>query len=246
MMADKRPDPDEALNGPGRHALPSHAPLSTHDLLRRMGHDVDRWEEEEPDDPPAAQPSASFGQPAPQRPHPPAPPPDDEEEFSTEEYLQGLLARLNGPGSQRHNPSSHQPLDPTEPALAENQSPATPAEPRRSTPPPELGYDMSAMRELANLNAKHALTTHNRRHRISAARIKLILATAAIAASFALIELASRGTWWLLYAGLTALLLAAGWTFQYLWITQDFRTGPAGPAAADPPPAHQPAQPPSG
>ncbi len=161
----------------------------------------------------------------------------DDEEESIDDYMAKLMARVRGIAVEE-NPKSAKPA-----ASSVKQTPRSnpPAQEKKSEPPaaapqeglkdeefrprtvaPEKTDHLSAMRELANQNARMALDSHTRQQLRSGMRWKLITAISALLTSFLLMWIATwQGT--LAYFGaLTCMVVAVVWGLQYLMLMTQF------------------------
>src|SRR5690606_15198150 len=110
---------------------------------------------------------------------------ENEDDFSVEDYMSRLMARIQGQTSAP--PLLYHPLEKDPPAVQPPSAlappPASGAEALASdgtfTPrhkPPELSSNLSAMRDLANRNAREALDTHSRKQLKSDSTVTLAVA----------------------------------------------------------------------
>ncbi|HEX5442324.1 MAG TPA: hypothetical protein VFW87_00785, partial [Pirellulales bacterium] len=148
------------------------APVNMTDLLSRFGISLDTTPDEHAksdDDAAVASPTSEIAT----RPAKPA----EEDEDSIDAYMARLMQRLGAktpsPPSRPHHEA--QPSPRAAPAVVDQpepeESPAAPVVAKLSDPsemgrralPPERAADLSAMRELANLNARSAIDKHERR-----------------------------------------------------------------------------------
>ena len=116
-------------------------------------------------------------------------------------------------------PLSQQPLEPTptdppdEEVVVRNA--AQPAEMKPRALPAERSVDFSAMRELANLNARAAIDAHVRRLAGQRGTGKLAGAVAAISAAGVLLWLHSLGNAMAFQYAMVCLAVSAIWVFRY-------------------------------
>jgi hypothetical protein len=233
------------------------APLSTLEVLRRMGTTLDFTDDEAPggEEPPARLP-------APARPAP-APLPTERSKSPTstgraeghashqedgeaiEEYMSQLLQRMRGPKAGENAVELSRPpvAESLVPALAEPASEPEPAPVVTSTPPtqfvpralaPELTADFSAMRALANTTARQAIDAHRRRRQARFTRGKLTVAAIALTISFALLWLSSDGSHVALWSAIASGLVSVYWGGRYILLAHKLR-GKAEEAAAEEP-----------
>jgi hypothetical protein len=185
--------------------------LSSVALLRRLGAMPDFEDEQEPPAaaaPPAVQPAVV--------PHIAQPVIAEEpEEDDIAAYMQRLMAR-NGVSSGR--PSEPQSIVPKPKAAAPRESVAEQPRPgfdKASEPgdmaprslPPELSANLSAMRELANANARMAIQTHARRKTASTTLGKAAFCLGGLAGTLIAIWLYIAGVQWAVYAAATTGIL---------------------------------------
>ncbi len=203
---------------------------SAAELLKRLGMypDSDSDEEESAEQAQAwqAQPEVSHSD----RPQQPASTEAEEgdEDVSVEDYMSRLLARIRGqesPPVPVYQPASPQQekVDPPARALPEGSQESESASEESYAPrhrAPELNKNMSAMRDLANRNAREALDTHSRRQLKNDSVVTLSVAIVAMLASFVLMWLSTQSqgmfTYWL---SLIALVIAGIWGIKYLYMT---------------------------
>jgi len=160
---------------------------------------------------------------------------DDEadEEEALEEYLQEWMQRIGVRQSTGTNPAATGKTGedsktaaggastPSGTRSSGDQTPAeqVPPEPPQPAyqpkPAPELGYDLGAMRTLANVTANSAINTFNCGQLVRVALFKLLLAALALICCFGLLRLYPGDTVWYLALPLINLSLAALWTWQY-------------------------------
>jgi hypothetical protein len=163
----------------GEEVPSTGAPVSTADVLARLGHSG-LWNEEdnqlaEETDVPATgelpPPSLTDAEKdVPCVDSNPVSPGGGEDEDSIEEYMSSLLQRLRGP-SEPSAQSAVEPITPRQPITeiplqSELRHDPLPAESDGGYVPrshaPEIGTSLAAMRELANNNARTAIATHRR------------------------------------------------------------------------------------
>jgi len=161
----------------------------------------------------------------------------DDEEESIDDYMAQLMARVRGtagepePRRETAAPSPESPAAPAEKPTAPPPLPdrdSTPADEDRGpveVPPraaaPERHVDLSAMRELANLSAKTAISHHDLGRLRLMRRTKLAIALGASAVGAALLWLwRARGADEVaFYAAMTGFTVALFWGIQYLMLT---------------------------
>jgi hypothetical protein len=220
------------------------APVNLMEILRRTGANLDFAEAEaeaesaglvtvpQPPEPVASEPPMPEPMiPEPMVPKPPVASHGDDEE-SIDDYMVKLLERVRGGAPA--GPSSYQmpaSRPPTPPApVAAMSEPAVPAAGGESANPkemapravaPEKNVNLSAIRELANLQAKSALTQHERRRLSISSRAKLLVTIVALSVGMFLIW--ARLTQGLpdntVYAAAIAFTVAVFWGFQYFVVT---------------------------
>ncbi len=263
---DRAPRPDRgALDGPPREAaaaaesstfeepqpeevafepVSQEAPLSTLDVLRRMGATVNFADDEESPAPPRA-----SARPVPARPPVESPQPSPgaghadrhggrhEDGEAIEQYMSQLLQRMRAPKAEevwgelspppKADSPTPPPPSPREVAPAASPSaPTSPNTPSQFVPralAPELTADFSAMRALANNTARHALDTHRRGRQVRSTRGKLVVAAIALALSFTLLWLSTSGSSLVLWSAVTSLLVSVYWGGRYLLLTRRLR-----------------------
>lgn len=167
---------------------------------------------------------------------------EDGEEESIDEYMAKLMARVRGltkDDSPKSNPAPAQKsagsesdsATKVEPSL-EKKSESVPAAPKPSeltdsefrprAVAPEKTDHLSAMRELANKNARMALDSHTRKMLLANMRWKLVIALVALFTCFFLMWVATwQGT--IAYFGaVTSMVIAVVWGLQYLMLMTQF------------------------
>jgi hypothetical protein len=165
----------------------------------------------------------------------------DPQDISVDEYMANLMERLqrNLSTAAATRPSG-EPARPASPARPDELSPsfrpsdARPSEPRRIVPV-ENATDRSAMRELANQNARQALEVHSRKRLVQVAWGKLILAIVATGASLAVVQITRLGSTVALVALLVCMGAATWWTCQFLRLTARRSSHPQVETKAEPP-----------
>jgi hypothetical protein len=189
----------------------------------------------------------------PKRAPAPAPVSAASEEEDYDAYMKAQMARLLGQSASRTNAASGQTKNsaPAPQAASPEPEPATtavttpePKRPERSLAPravpPELNADLSAMREVANANARSAIQTHMNRtvskERLKGVRACLIM----LAVSAALLWRHFNGQEWMLEAavavGLMSLLLGSGQLYKmYKFRKHDAELDPRRGAVSSPP-----------
>lgn len=170
------------------------------------------------------------------RNQPPAPPRDDDAGDQIDKYMADLMKRYG-------MPAEASPADPVPKAKAATvpDKPATEAAeappPREPTVPPELSLGLNAMRDLANTNARRAITKHVTERLTKQAFIKLVLSLFAIVVALVMAELSLPGHTVLFVIAVVAMTSATLWGVQYLLTTRQLlvqlpkKTAPP-PAAA--------------
>jgi len=148
---------------------------------------------------------------------------DDED--SVEQYMAKLLERVRSPGARAEpTPAPTGAVAPkAEPAPVPEERPLPPAplesmedlSPR--TVAPERSVDLSAMRELANMQAKTAIQTHSQRKTVSAVRSKFIVAVLALCCGGALTVL-----YWKLPNEVTLYGIGGAFVTAVVWLLQYF------------------------
>lgn len=165
---------------------------------------------------------------------------EEEQEESIEQYMAGLLARVNSGSPSSYSPppaerakrtpratqASQERADRTDDSNSRNNShealqpyPAV-GEPHRKRPrarAPERAEDLVTLRELANLSAQSALDTHARSRLMKSANAKLAVVTVALATAGILFFRWSivPGSNSYFYTGLAVALVAIFWGVQY-------------------------------
>ena len=234
---------DETPAQPPEAVNPNAAAVDLQEVLRRLGHKVDFSEDDaaESQAMPAesgrslgARQSAEGGaEPSLARSEPAA---DEEESIDT--YMAQLMQRLGvkGPSADKVQPPTvaHEaptrPAQPTNPAETSLKSEPTregnwqrrePVELAPRAVAPEKHVDLSALRDLANLSAEHALGRHDRKQLIAATRSKLIVTVVALAVGVGLLwHWHSHNTGNLIvFAAMLSFLIALHWGLQYAILT---------------------------
>jgi hypothetical protein len=228
------------------------APLSTLDVLRRMGASIDLSNAEESGETPApgvparpmpapSPPGSSRSLAAPRHGQPSAHEQGDDGE-SIENYMSGLLQRLRtgkAEGPERNTISTAPAQRPSTPLTAERPPGVEKPKPVPSTTkefvpralPPELTTDLSAMRALANNTARRAIDMHQRRGQVRATKGKLLIAGVALVISIALMWFSTGGNRLALLASVLSLLVSAYWIRRYVLLTRKTRS--SGKEASD-------------
>ncbi len=225
-------------------ADPGQGSVDLQEVLRRLGHNVDFAEDKSVE--PQAIPAESH--PAPDAMPPVAgmaetsaektAPAAEEEEESIDNYMAQLMQRLGvkAPPPDDEKPKTVEKTAPFNPFQREASSATPPLqEPRSETNrqrrepvdlspravAPEKSVDLSALRDLANLSAEHALGRHDFKKLIVATRSKSIVTVVALAAA--------GGLFWhwyahhagniVAYAAGLSLLAALYWGLQYAVLT---------------------------
>ncbi|MCC6124531.1 MAG: hypothetical protein IT426_06200 [Pirellulales bacterium] len=230
----------EAERQPPRNDDPNRAAPDLQEILHRLGHSVDFADDiaAEPhsataESAPAddARPSAESGKPASiAKSDPPA-----EDEESIDNYMAQLMQRLgakahatinarlrtdeqtaSGHPAERDSASETPPLPPE--AVLQRREPAE-LTPRAVAP--EKGVDLSALRDLANLSAEHALGKHEHRQLSMAKRSKLIVIGVSLAVGAGLLWhwRAQNGGILLAITAVLSFMIALYWGLQYAILT---------------------------
>jgi hypothetical protein len=228
----EEPQPDESRNSsPGRSTQ-----LSSLALLTKMGLAVPS--DDESDQPPpkskVAPPPAAKVQPAAHAAGSSA----GEEEDDIDAYMARLLDRVGGRSSaagastaaSTPRTAAAPPVEAASPASEVSPAPAAPVEPKRPerglaprTLPPELSADLSAMREVANANARSAIKTHLHRT-VSKALVKRMWACLVmLLVCAALIWRHFEGMPWMLEAAAVIGLLTVLMGTKQLYAMRKFR-----------------------
>ncbi|HEX3656030.1 MAG TPA: hypothetical protein VHV55_09495 [Pirellulales bacterium] len=195
--------------------------LSSVALLRRLGAMPDF--DDEHDSPGASVPPPVQQHVAPQ----PAPQAaeSNEDEDDIKAYMQRLMARNGGSSSRPPEPQATSynvaPTSPRQPAVEQPKQPVVekPAEPGDLAPrslPPELSANLSAMRELANANARMAIQTHARRTTASTSRGQATLCAVGLTGTVVAGWMYTTGNEWALYVAAGTGLLTVGLVLQNL------------------------------
>jgi hypothetical protein len=152
------------------------------------------------------------------------------EEESIEQYMARLMERVRGMSdAERAGPSQPEPevgdrvAAPLQTAI---EPPPPPPQPVQFVPrpiPSQLTTNMSAMRDLANLNARSAIDAHSRQQLAGARSGKLIVAAISLLCTAVMFsfEWSSGITH---YGSLAGLVVAAAWIVQYVVITKRIRS----------------------
>jgi hypothetical protein len=192
-------------------------------------------------------------------PLPETPSPAEEEhddDGAIEQYMIGLLERVRGgTAAVDRGPEAGRPGKAAQPAAAPaapspTPSPAPPSPSPAASRPPEAIRErtaaetrpaesvgtMSAMREVARLNAQIAIEEHAIKRLILAARGRLLTATVSMAATFAVLRNAHFSPHALGTVALLGTFIAVVFGAQYLQITNDLsrRLALAGKGQAEP------------
>ncbi|OYV84858.1 MAG: hypothetical protein B7Z73_14660 [Planctomycetia bacterium 21-64-5] len=208
------------------------APVSTADLLSRFGLSLDADEHDDrerraPSPPEAGGESSDVQNASEARPRPAG---HEDEEDSIDAYMAQLMARLGKPGyaavpeeAPRPRPAVEEsPADTVAETAAEPEDEPLPPEKLRDpsemvrrAPAPELSADLSAMREIANLNARSALDEHQQRmvywSLMGKAMVALMGLVAAVVEGWFALEGDERAP----YFAAVGLSVAFVWTWQY-------------------------------
>ncbi len=213
------------------------APVTTDAIFRRLG--IRLPVDDDPMPVPVPVPVAAARADSPQPPQ--TPPAEPAEEESLDLYMERLLARVReasgrttgGESSDASVPRETTPSIQSDGSSDANleASAALPEAPRSKrfgrfvlspkTMAPEKGSHLAAMRELANLSARHALDQHGRLQLRRAIRGKLAVTLVSAAVGSLLVA------WWTwrgagevaYYAGLVSYLIAVLWGVQYAVLT---------------------------
>ena len=218
LLLPSREEPREPEESPREPARNGGSALSTHDVFRRLGIAIPTDEDEQPA-PPARHVERPSPEPA-RAAHANHERHDGDEE-SIDDYMARLLNRakeVSGPAQKAHQSS---PAAPAVAAVAESTLDQTPEpeapavqgrgrarvklQPRAVAP--EKSVDLEALRDLANLSAKHAIGRHAKNRLRSASTTRLALAVAALVLGLVMAWLTMH-----FEAGTTA-LYAAGASF---------------------------------
>lgn len=208
-------------------------PTTTADVFARLGLQPPGDDEPRPVAPPvrSAPDPASEG---------------EREDESIDQYMARLMDRVRGTGGTTSPaprsqfgrrevdsspiPTSHAapPARVEDPAVAE-----APSQPRVRVAPPESAADLSAMRELANLNARQALGSHQQRRVASVMYGKLLLAVVSMVVSFTMIAMAVAGRPLYIFGAMLAATMTAVWSWQYLRLARQLAQAAEQSAAAE-------------
>lgn len=216
------------------------APLSTLEVLRRMGASVDFADDEEA--PLAASPTPSAAiSPAAERAKPLAAAGQgqrhgqQDDGDSIEQYMSQLLGRMRAAEVTERAPQAD---PPPAAASADRLRPGDdmPTPPVRlaavpwqlvpRAPAPELIADFSAMRALANNTARQAIDTHRRRRQVRSTRGKLLVAAVALVLSFALLWVSTGGSRPALWSAVASMLVSVYWGGRYIRLKRQLRGKP--------------------
>lgn len=211
----------------------SEAPVTTADLLSRFGLTIQHDASESPSSEPMPKLREAASQPAagaPQHAGTGAEAHHDEQD-SIDAYMTQLMARL---GNTSYSPSREE--DPAARVVVEEAprqeaaAPAleTPTEPKLRDPsemgrralPPERSTDLSAMREIANLNARAAIDTHVRRNLFEAWISKAVVMVLGLGAAGAETWFALEGNNTASYFIVPCFMVALFWGWQYLTMSK--------------------------
>ncbi len=167
----------------------------------------------------------------------------DTEELSVQEYMEQLLQRLNQSGTtsrptpqptlpkpETPQPAASQPESSSHQAAPEGQARVTqPIEtpqspqpaPANRSPRKDFNFDISAMREVANKNARSALATSSRNEVLGAAYGKLALAVTSLLTAAGLIESSGGAHTFRMYCGVLVTLVAGWWICKFFQATRE-------------------------
>lgn len=212
----------------------SEAPVTTADLLSRFGlsiqHDGTETSTAEPMKPRDAASQPVTGAPA-QHANTATEPHHDEQD-SIDAYMAQLMARL---GRSTYSPPREE--EPQTREVVEEEEPShevvapaveiqgepklrDPSEMARRAHPPELSADLSAMREIANLNARAAIDTHVRRNLLEAWISKAAVMVLGLGAAGTETWFAMEGNETASYFIVPCLMVAIFWGWQYLTMSK--------------------------
>ncbi|HWC90196.1 MAG TPA: hypothetical protein VG433_11085, partial [Pirellulales bacterium] len=195
--------------------------LSSVALLRRLGAMPDF--DDEHDSPGASVPPPAQQHVAPQPVQQAAESNEDEDDIKA--YMQRLIARNGGSSSRPPEPQAASynvaPTSLRQPVVEQPQQPVAekPAEPGDLAPrslPPELSANLSAMRELANANARMAIQTHARRTTASTSQGKALLCAVGLTGTVVAGWMYTTGNEWALYVAAGTGILTVGSLLQNL------------------------------
>ena len=151
--------------------------------------------------------------------NPPAPPHDGEAADQIDEYMADLMHRYgmsSEAGHSEQGPIATQESD--EPVI---ESPAPEETPRREpTVPAESTHGLTAMRDLANLNARRAIDKHFAEQLTKQAFAKFVLAALAMVVAVLMAEYSIAGGPMLFTTAVVATTCATMWVIQYLITTR--------------------------
>lgn len=211
------------------------APVDMADLLSRFGVSIDSSTESvdsHGSDQTPLPDETSAGRAARPAPH------AEEEEDSIDEYMARLMQRL-GAKAQTPPPRQQQPAPTMTPVVLPEIEPETapvapvatkltdPSEMGRRALPPERAADLSAMRELANLNARSAIDKHQRR------TIRHTGVTKAAVSLVGVVGAVVEGVFWLqgsptaFYLMLGSVVVALFWGWQYATMWRKLAVAPS-------------------
>jgi hypothetical protein len=217
------------------------APLSTLEVLRRIGANVDFAEDEEapraassPERSAIVSPPAERAKPLAAAGHGERHSPQEDGD-SIEQYMSQLLGRMRAAEVRERAPQADPP-----PAAASadrprpGEMPTPPVQLCTSTPrqfapralAPELTADFSAMRALANNTARQAIDTHRRRRQVRSTRGKLLVAAVALVLSFALLWVSTGGSRPALWSAVGSLLVSIYWGGRFIRLKRQLRGKP--------------------
>ncbi|MBX3412867.1 MAG: hypothetical protein KF708_09280 [Pirellulales bacterium] len=187
----------------------AEAPLNTSDLFRRLGIATQDAEENEEELEAFRRMSAGANERSRQVSRPELPPvvaappqvKGEEQEESIEEYMQKLLQRTRRAGDVPSSVASYTPapvveekptkvVEPKREAADASAAPEVPEEERPVRPrptAPERGKDMSGLREIANLSARGAIATFDRKKRKHAVLGRCVMAIGMLVLSVVLL-----------------------------------------------------------
>ena len=215
------------------------APASTADLFARMGF---RPQEDQPSTPVwQAVEARPEVRPAERRAAIEEPAHAERDDDSIENYMARLMDRVRtaGGGSSEAHPASQRrdledsrnvpPRPEVPPPAAESPEPP---QPRVRVAPPESAANLSAMRELANMNARQALDSHQKRRMSSLMYGKLLLAVVSMVVSFTMIAMAVAGRPLYFFGAMLAATMTGVWSWQYLKLARQLALAAEQSAAA--------------
>ncbi len=256
---------DEPADAPAQHN-PGGSPDSVSDVLRRMGC-MPAFDEAEEDPGRGSQPAAAVADDeatrSPGREHAcsNSGAAEEDDEGAIDDYLARLLERVRGNAAPKTVPAATpagSPAAATPEAVAvsrpgvdaESVRPGGAPRVRLAEPPtpravaPEKFSDLSAMRQVANLSTRAALSRHARGRLASTLQGKALVAILGFVGGATLL-----GMWWThgpsaltLSAGVAALVVGAASVIQYVRLAGRLRTDRAGQPDWDRPPASPPSR----